>query len=179
MDLGADNAPSREALAEARRAVRSLRIALAMCGALLLLFTLIVGLYSWNAVYAREQRYMHSLAEVTERSLDAYFQSLETAIAGLRREIADPAGQIDQAALAPAFKRFKETYPDLGRVLIVRMDGQILAASDGPSSRSSLGTVPSFNRARQELISGQGLSCLLYTSPSPRDRTRSRMPSSA
>ena len=26
---------------------------------------------------------------------------------------------------------------------------------------------------------GMGLSCLLYTSPSPRDRTRSRMPSSA
>ena len=25
----------------------------------------------------------------------------------------------------------------------------------------------------------EGLSCLLYTSPSPRDRTRSRMPSSA
>ena len=25
----------------------------------------------------------------------------------------------------------------------------------------------------------QGLTCLLYTSPSPRDRTRSRMPSSA
>ena len=28
-------------------------------------------------------------------------------------------------------------------------------------------------------IDGQGCSCLLYTSPSPRDRTRSRMPSSA
>ena len=26
---------------------------------------------------------------------------------------------------------------------------------------------------------GQGKTCLLYTSPSPRDRTRSRMPSSA
>ena len=26
---------------------------------------------------------------------------------------------------------------------------------------------------------GKGKSCLLYTSPSPRDRTRSRMPSSA
>ena len=29
------------------------------------------------------------------------------------------------------------------------------------------------------LTQGQGYSCLLYTSPSPRDRTRSRMPSSA
>ena len=29
------------------------------------------------------------------------------------------------------------------------------------------------------LVEGETYSCLLYTSPSPRDRTRSRMPSSA
>ena len=29
------------------------------------------------------------------------------------------------------------------------------------------------------VIEAEGLPCLLYTSPSPRDRTRSRMPSSA
>ena len=29
------------------------------------------------------------------------------------------------------------------------------------------------------VFEGQGYTCLLYTSPSPRDRTRSRMPSSA
>ena len=31
----------------------------------------------------------------------------------------------------------------------------------------------------QKRASGDPYSCLLYTSPSPRDRTRSRMPSSA
>ena len=30
-----------------------------------------------------------------------------------------------------------------------------------------------------EIVGGDVLACLLYTSPSPRDRTRSRMPSSA
>ena len=30
-----------------------------------------------------------------------------------------------------------------------------------------------------ELMKKKGILCLLYTSPSPRDRTRSRMPSSA
>ena len=39
------------------------------------------------------------------------------------------------------------------------------------------------NRTDRELdtvlISSRGYGCLLYTSPSPRDRTRSRMPSSA
>ena len=33
--------------------------------------------------------------------------------------------------------------------------------------------------ARVGLASQQPIDCLLYTSPSPRDRTRSRMPSSA
>ena len=40
------------------------------------------------------------------------------------------------------------------------------------------------NTASSEVITvagtnGKGSTCLLYTSPSPRDRTRSRMPSSA
>ena len=39
--------------------------------------------------------------------------------------------------------------------------------------RSVFGSIPT------ELISTQRITCLLYTSPSPRDRTRSRMPSSA
>ena len=39
--------------------------------------------------------------------------------------------------------------------------------------------VPSAVLVAVALIGGSALSCLLYTSPSPRDRTRSRMPSSA
>ena len=38
-------------------------------------------------------------------------------------------------------------------------------------SRHALGRVP--------VLEDDDISCLLYTSPSPRDRTRSRMPSSA
>ena len=34
-------------------------------------------------------------------------------------------------------------------------------------------------RKEAEAIVGKARNCLLYTSPSPRDRTRSRMPSSA
>ena len=37
-----------------------------------------------------------------------------------------------------------------------------------------------FNSADAKIGDGDlGITCLLYTSPSPRDRTRSRMPSSA
>ena len=36
-----------------------------------------------------------------------------------------------------------------------------------------------FNERKQKFANQAALACLLYTSPSPRDRTRSRMPSSA
>ena len=40
-------------------------------------------------------------------------------------------------------------------------------------------TRPFPDPAKYELLVVMGSTCLLYTSPSPRDRTRSRMPSSA
>ena len=48
---------------------------------------------------------------------------------------------------------------------------------------NSIDEIIVFNRGTKPImifdIDGNLLSCLLYTSPSPRDRTRSRMPSSA
>ena len=35
------------------------------------------------------------------------------------------------------------------------------------------------NEGFKDTVTGKNKACLLYTSPSPRDRTRSRMPSSA
>ena len=47
-------------------------------------------------------------------------------------------------------------------------------ANFGTKSKHDLRTKSEFNKAWTDIQS-----CLLYTSPSPRDRTRSRMPSSA
>ena len=56
-----------------------------------------------------------------------------------------------------------------GRATVMGHD----VVADYAAARKSLGIVP------QELVFDPFFSCLLYTSPSPRDRTRSRMPSSA
>ena len=41
------------------------------------------------------------------------------------------------------------------------------------------GLIPGINADRSDMITGGMYICLLYTSPSPRDRQKSRMPSSA
>ena len=41
------------------------------------------------------------------------------------------------------------------------------------------GVLPEFTSIIDQMVIGPCIVCLLYTSPSPRDRTRSRMPSSA
>ena len=52
-------------------------------------------------------------------------------------------------------------------------------AATGRLSASVQGTAPSPYRVQVQLQEAYDDACLLYTSPSPRDRTRSRMPSSA
>ena len=59
-----------------------------------------------------------------------------------------------------------------------------MAGPEAVSSRDTAGlqkTPPNSIEAEEALLGSALLSrdCLLYTSPSPRDRTRSRMPSSA
>ena len=55
-----------------------------------------------------------------------------------------------------------------------------VSASDYPPQALDVPLVGSFNAYSLEAIArAQPDLCLLYTSPSPRDRTRSRMPSSA
>ena len=47
------------------------------------------------------------------------------------------------------------------------------------ANRRSDGSFPKCSRSKGEKRKNYPKCCLLYTSPSPRDRTRSRMPSSA
>ena len=77
---------------------------------------------------------------------------------------------------------------DLMPTMLDWLDIEIPRQCDGSSLRSTLqtGIAPSGWRDAahweydfRDIPNGEAMDCLLYTSPSPRDRTRSRMPSSA
>ena len=56
---------------------------------------------------------------------------------------------------------------------------QLVERHGGESTVLTLGTTDADEQLRYAASIGVNKACLLYTSPSPRDRTRSRMPSSA
>ena len=79
-----------------------------------------------------------------------------------------------------ALTRLKNVFTSkTGRCLYVNSDD--FDASDAFDNRGNSPNRPfkSIQRALIEAARFSYQSCLLYTSPSPRDRTRSRMPSSA
>ena len=83
-------------------------------------------------------------------------------------------------ALNLAVDKLEKTY---GKGAVMKLGDKQVVAVDTISTGSlgldiALGT-GGLPRGRIVEIYGPESSCLLYTSPSPRDRTRSRMPSSA
>ena len=81
-----------------------------------------------------------------------------------------PAFAADEADIQRAIEYVKQHEKDGS----VKTNGLGLISADGESSVNITGMVH-FDAHSVD----SGLPCLLYTSPSPRDRTRSRMPSSA
>ena len=68
------------------------------------------------------------------------------------------------------------------KVILVHRRNEFRGANDSVSSVQKLknsGKIDVITPAQITKLSGSNKFCLLYTSPSPRDRTRSRMPSSA
>ena len=75
------------------------------------------------------------------------------------------------AASLSGFALAAPTFPEQEKVCTfnaVREAARALSAANFPTPFAS-----------EMLVNGVSVCCLLYTSPSPRDRTRSRMPSSA
>ena len=79
------------------------------------------------------------------------------------------------AKLMQQAQKLQQAQSDLSTKTAEHTDpsGKVTAVANGAGELQSLKIDPSI------LSTDDGEFCLLYTSPSPRDRTRSRMPSSA
>ena len=88
----------------------------------------------------------------------------------------DRPGSLDQRLAArPAHLERLQALQAEGRLILAGPCPAIDSPDPGPAGFSGSVIVAEF----ASLDAAQAWACLLYTSPSPRDRTRSRMPSSA
>ena len=133
-----------------------------------------------RAAKVAEMRQMLNAAQSEKRSLNPQEQS---AFDTLKATITDLEGQESRATFLEDAERRAMGTPvadkslnDLHRsvnvldVIRAQMEGRALSGAALESHQES---------ERRTGRKAQGVFCLLYTSPSPRDRTRSRMPSSA
>jgi len=98
------------------------------------------------------------------RALDANGLDLERAL-----EIMQSGGSLDELSPSPA---------PIDNLELIRASGADVMFENTPVSYKD--GQPAISHIETALENGMhAFTCLLYTSPSPRDRTRSRMPSSA
>ena len=118
----------------------------------------------------------HALALTTEQARALTLGDTDARVSALQKALASPDAQtaIFLQAMADDAVKVNGT-----QVLIVR-DGKAIdpVSGEAPALPDNAEDVINNNRMRGEIDAALS-ACLLYTSPSPRDRSVSRMPSSA
>ena len=123
--------------------------------ALLVGFVLLFGAQSWRAEKADQVHHLQTVMELSEKAIDRYFVKIEAAMSVLAREVAAAGGEQNLADVQLLLKRFNELHPEATSVSFLRIDGQVLAASNGapPQARDfpNLATEPTYQHYLAEL----------------------------
>ena len=89
---------------------------------------------------------------------------------------------VESGSDALVVKHENETQESSEEPIVLGLDSAVKTMDPVRMYMREMGTVPLLTREGEIKIAKrieEGISCLLYTSPSPRDRQKSRMPSSA
>ncbi len=132
-------------------------IAAASAGILVAAFAIALSVLTWRAEYARQASYLETLANMGERSLDTFFVQLRSAMAFLGEEVGEH-GELDtpQAARRRLIE-FRDRFPALSVVALVRADGQIIATTwaHPDATLPTLAREDDFVQTLREFDSGQ------------------------
>ena len=122
----------------------------------LLAYALLFTWLSWREAKSDEAGRLATIAGLGEKAVDSYFTQLETALQSLGMDLAGTRKQPDLEHAFALVSRFQQLHPELGNVLLMRADGQILLTGTTPHSRElpTLATDLSFMKFRDELLRG-------------------------
>ena len=116
---------------------------------------------SWRETKSDQSVQLATIADLSANAIDMYFTQLEIGMQNLGADLADMHNKHTHKKpdLDRAFKlvsRFQALHTELGNVMLIRSDGQILLTGKIPNSRDlpTLANDPAFMRFRGELLQG-------------------------
>jgi signal transduction histidine kinase len=98
-------------------------------GAVFLALLLLFGTESWHAAKADQTAQLRTVAELSEKAVDRYFEQLQLALGELAQDIQVGEALGDLAAAQRQLGRFKDLHTELLAVNLLDLHGQFLATS--------------------------------------------------
>lgn len=113
---------------------------------------------SWQSNKADELRHAEQLAELGEKSLNAYFSQIEFALRLTGQDLLDERGRLDPIAAQSRLIGLVKANPNLVSANIISLDGFIILSSN-PEARlpAPVPNIASLNHYIGELSKGQSL----------------------
>lgn len=97
-----------------------------------------------------------TIAELSGNAIDIYFSQLEIGMRNLGMDLAGTGKKFDPVRAYTLVNRFQKLHTELGNIILIRADGQVLLTGKIPNRRDlpTLADDPQFLKFRDELILG-------------------------
>lgn len=111
---------------------------------------------SWREAKSDQAGQLATIADLSEIAIDTYFTQLEIGMQNLGADLADTDNKFDLDRAFKLVSRFQEMHTELGNVMLIRGDGQLLLTGNTPNSRDlpTLANDSAFMKFRSELLQG-------------------------
>lgn len=123
--------------------------------ALLAYAVFLVG-QSWQEAKSDQSAQLATIADLSEVAVDSYFSQLEIGMRSLGDELVGTDQKLDLARAFKLVSRFQSLHTELGNVMLIRGDGQILLTGQVTHNPNfpTLAADPTFVQFRDELLQG-------------------------
>lgn len=111
---------------------------------------------SWREAKSDQASQLATIADLSEIAIDTYFTQLEIGMQNLGADLADTDNKFDLDRAFKLVSRFQEMHTELGNVMLIRGDGQLLLTGTTHNSRDlpTIAKDSAFMKFRGELLQG-------------------------
>jgi diguanylate cyclase (GGDEF)-like protein/PAS domain S-box-containing protein len=139
------------------QATRNMRVGFGLTILSLVIFVLAFSWTTWQTEKQDEFNELSLLAELSGKSINAYFAHFENSLSVLSEELLDAEGALNLERTQARLKRFREIHSEIANVNLADINGQVLASAvDTPGvPLPNVSQMPTFIAARDAMLKGQ------------------------